>query len=210
MDSEIIYRYFPNLTSWQKNKFDALAEIYASWNDKINVISRKDIEHLYEHHVLYSLSIAKFIQFTPGTRILDVGTGGGFPGIPLAILFPEASFFLADSIRKKIKVVREISTSLELKNVVSEAERAENIKLKFDFVVSRAVTRFPQIVTWVQKNVDREQKNSYPNGIIYLKGEDTAEEQEIFGSRLSIIAIERYFNEEFFKTKKLLYLKPSI
>jgi len=206
MGSEIIYKYFPNLTSWQKTRFDALAELYASWNEKINVISRKDIDHLYEHHVLYSLAIAKFIQFAPGTNILDVGTGGGFPGIPLAILFPDVSFHLADSVGKKIKIVREITNSLELKNVESQAERVENIKLKVDFVVSRAVTRFPQIVSWVQKNVTREQKNSFPNGIIYLKGEDVEEEQNEFGARLTIISIENYFFEEFFRTKRLLYL----
>ncbi len=206
MGSEIIYKYFPNLTSWHKSRFDALEELYATWNDKINVISRKDIEHLYEHHVLHSLAIAKFIQFTPGTKILDVGTGGGFPGLPLAILFPDVSFHLADSVGKKIKVVREIANSLELKNIDLEAERVENIKVKVDFVVSRALTRFPQIVNWVQKNIAREQKNSIPNGIIYLKGEDIAEEQKEYGEMLSNISIESYFKEEYFRTKKLIYL----
>jgi len=206
MGSEIIYKYFSNLSSLQKYKFDALEELYATWNEKVNVISRKDIEHLYEHHVLHSLAIAKFIQFTPGTKILDVGTGGGFPGLPLAILFPEVSFHLADSVGKKIKVVRDIVNSLKLKNIALEAERVEKINVKADFVVSRAVTRFPKFVSWVQKNIRREQKNSVPNGIIYLKGEDIEEELKEFGARLTIISIESYFEEEFFRRKKLIYL----
>lgn len=207
MGSEIIFKYFPSLTSIQNQRIDELADLYRYWNEKINIISRKDIDQLYEHHVLHSLSIAKFITFAPGTQVLDAGTGGGFPGIPLAIIFPDTQFHLADSIAKKIKVVTEISKSLKLNNVITHPERLEKINLKVDFVISRAVTRFPQIVEWVNKNLNTEQKNSIPNGTIYLKGEDTQEDLEEFGPRLDIISLDRYFEEEYFKTKKLLYLK---
>jgi 16S rRNA (guanine527-N7)-methyltransferase len=207
MSSEIIHKYFPSLTSEQKQRIENLADLYNFWNEKINIISRKDISQLYEHHVLHSLSIAKFIRFTDGTKVLDVGTGGGFPGIPLAIIFPETQFHLADSISKKIRVVTEIAKSLKLINVSIQSERIEKIDLKVDFIVSRAVTRFPQVVKWVEKNLSHVQKNSIPNGIIYLKGEDIKEDMQEFGSALNAIPLHQYFEEEYFKTKKLLYLK---
>jgi 16S rRNA (guanine527-N7)-methyltransferase len=207
MGPEIILKYFPALTSGQKQKIDELSDLYGYWNERINVISRKDIDQLYEHHVLYSLSIAKFIRFAQGTQVLDAGTGGGFPGIPLAIFFPETQFYLADSISKKIKVVKEISNSLKLYNVITQAERIENLNLKVDFVVGRAVTRFNQIVSWVNKNLSRESKNSIPNGTIYLKGEDIQEDMEEFGPMLEVVSLQRYFEEDYFKTKRLLYLK---
>jgi len=206
MGAEIIYHYFPNLTEDQRSKFESLYNLYKEWNEKINVISRKDIEQLYEHHVLHSLAIAKFIQFTQGTKILDVGTGGGFPGIPLAIVFPDTHFLLADSIGKKIRVVTEIAISLGLKNVICQSERIEKIELKVDFVVSRAVTQFPQLFEWVIKNIKGEQRNSLRNGILYLKGDDTIEEEKIFKNKLQIIQLQSYFKEEFFSTKRLLYL----
>jgi len=206
MGAEIIYHYFPDLTEDQRSKFESLYNLYKEWNEKINVISRKDIEQLYEHHVLHSLAIAKFIQFTQGTKILDVGTGGGFPGIPLAIVFPDTHFLLADSIGKKIRVVTEIAISLGLKNVICQSERIEKIELKVDFVVSRAVTQFPQLFEWVIKNIKGEQRNSLRNGILYLKGDDTIEEEKIFKNKLQIIQLQSYFKEEFFSTKRLLYL----
>ena len=206
MGAEIIYHYFPDLTEDQRSKFESLYNLYKEWNEKINVISRKDIEQLYEHHVLHSLAIAKFIQFTQGTKILDVGTGGGFPGIPLAIVFPDTHFLLADSIGKKIRVVTEIAISLDLKNVICQSERIEKIELKVDFVVSRAVTQFPQLFEWVIKNIKGEQRNSLRNGILYLKGDDTIEEEKIFKNKLQIIQLQSYFKEEFFSTKRLLYL----
>jgi len=207
MSTEIIFKYFPFLTGEQKQKIDELAKLYSYWNERINVISRKDIQELHEHHVLHSLSIAKFITFSQGTLVLDAGTGGGFPGIPLAIVFPETQFHLIDSVSKKIKVVNEISRALKLNNVTTQTDRLENINRKVDFVVSRAVTRFPQIVDWVNKNLSVEQKNSIPNGIIYLKGEDTRKDLEEFGARLKIISLNNYFEEEYFKTKRLLFLK---
>jgi 16S rRNA (guanine527-N7)-methyltransferase len=207
MNPEIIFKYFPSLTVDQKKKIEELADLYEYWNARINVISRKDITQLYEHHVLHSLSIAKFIRFNRGTQVLDAGTGGGFPGIPLAIIFPETQFHLADSIAKKINVVVNITQSLKLNNVTSQVNRLENVNLKVDFIVSRAVTQFPQLVNWVNKNLSNEDKNSIPNGTIYLKGEDTHEDLEEFGPRLDIIPLHRYFKEEYFITKKLLYLK---
>src|SRR5690554_3693040 len=167
---EIIKKYFTGLSENQITAFGSLQPLYIEWNSQINVISRKDIEALYERHVLHSLAIAKFIRFTPGTRILDVGTGGGFPGIPLAILFPEVKFHLVDSIGKKIKVVKAVAENLGLENVTAEQVRAEQIRQKFHFVVSRAVTRLPEFVSWVNKLVARDQQNAIPNGILYLKG----------------------------------------
>lgn len=203
---EIIQKYFPGLTPEQTAQFKQMMPAYAEWNAKINVISRKDIEALYERHVLHSLSIAKFIRFRPGTKILDVGTGGGFPGIPLAVLFPETRFHLIDSIGKKIKVVNAVAESLGLKNVTSDQIRAEQLKEKYDFVVSRAVTRLPEFVGWVQKNISPKQQNTVPNGVIYLKGGDLAEEIMPFRKKAYIQNLSEYFEEEFYQTKKLVYL----
>ncbi|RIH65732.1 16S rRNA (guanine(527)-N(7))-methyltransferase RsmG [Mariniphaga sediminis] len=203
---EIIQKYFPGLTPEQTAQFKQMMPAYAEWNAKINVISRKDIEALHERHVLHSLSIAKFIRFRPGTKILDVGTGGGFPGIPLAVLFPETRFHLIDSIGKKIKVVNAVAESLGLKNVTSDQIRAEQLKEKYDFVVSRAVTRLPEFVGWVQKNISPKQQNTVPNGVIYLKGGNLAEEIKPFRKKAYIQNLSEYFEEEFYQTKKLVYL----
>ncbi len=204
---DIIYKYFPKLTDGQKIQFAQLAELYPFWNDQINVISRKDIDSLYLHHVLHSLGIAKFInEFTPGTRILDVGTGGGFPGIPLAILFPDVNFHLVDSIGKKIKVVREIATALGLKNVEADHIRAEELDYKYDFVVSRAVTRLADFTPWIRNKFEKKDKNGLPNGILYLKGGDL--QQEIKESKLKaeLHRLSDYFQEEFFETKYVVYI----
>lgn len=203
---EIIEKYFPNLTEEQKQKFSRLKELYTFWNEQINVISRKDMDSLYEHHVLHSLAIAKVIQFTPGTKIMDVGTGGGFPGIPLAILFPECSFYCIDSIGKKIKVVTEVAKALNLGNVKAEHINVQQIKDKFDFIVSRAVTAFPKFVNMVKKNSKAKDQNSLPNGIIYLKGGDFEDEIAEYGSRISLYECSDYFSEEFFETKKVVHL----
>lgn len=202
----VIQKYFTRLTPDQISKIDRLFPLYAEWNAKINVISRKDIDQLYERHVLHSLAIAKFIRFTPGTRILDVGTGGGFPGVPLAILFPECRFHLVDSIGKKIKVVNEVVQALELNNVTAEQIRAEQLKEKYDFVVSRAVTTLPEFVAWVNKNVSPVQKNALPNGIIYLKGGNLDAEIKPFRRKAFVQDLSEYFEEEFFQTKKLVHL----
>lgn len=183
-----------------------LESLYAHWNVQINVISRKDFVSLYEKHVLHSLAIAKFIRFVPGTKILDVGTGGGFPGIPLAILFPEVMFHLVDSIGKKIKVVNSITESLGLKNVLAEQKRAEQLNGQYDFVVSRAVTRLPEFVPLVKNNISRKQKNAIPNGILYLKGGDIQSEINHFRTNIFVQNLSDYFGEEFFKTKKLIHL----
>ncbi len=205
---DIIQKYFPNLNEIQIDHFRKLEPLYADWNSKINVISRKDFFSLYERHVLHSLAIAKFMRFTPGTSILDVGTGGGFPGIPLAIYFPSVKFHLVDSIGKKIKVVKGIAEALDLKNVTAEQVRAEQLKEKYDFVVSRAVTRLPEFVGWVRKNISNKQKNAIPNGILYLKGGDLKEEIKPFKNKKGIFVQELsgYFEEEFFDTKKLVHL----
>lgn len=204
---DIIYKYFPNLTDKQKEQFAQLAEVYPFWNNQINVVSRKDIDSLYLRHVLHSLGIAKFVQeFTPGTRILDIGTGGGFPGIPLAILFPEVHFHLVDSIGKKIKVVREVAQAIGLENVEADHIRAEELDYKYDFVVSRAVTRLADFTGWVRNKFDRQDKNGIPNGILYLKGGDLR--QEIKESRLKVELhpLSSYFTEDFFDTKFVLYV----
>jgi 16S rRNA (guanine527-N7)-methyltransferase len=202
----IISTYFPDLTPLQQQQFARLQELYEHWNAQINVISRKDIELLYERHVLHSLGIAKVIRFKPKTKIMDIGCGGGFPGIPLAILFPEASFYLVDSIGKKIKVVNEIAAALELKNVRAEHKRAEEVKEKFEFIVSRAVTEFPVFYRWVQNKISKEQFNALPNGILYLKGGDLTEEFKDFKKRVVFYDLKDYFKEEFFDTKKVVYL----
>ena len=201
----IISDYF-QLTEHQEQQFAALDVLYRDWNSKINVISRKDIDNLYEHHVLHSLAIAKVLPFQPHTEILDVGTGGGFPGIPLAILFPECRFTLIDSIGKKIKVAQEVATALGMTNVECIQERAEEEKRKFDFVVSRAVMPLPDLVRLVQKNVSNKQRNAVPNGLVVLKGGDLREELRPFQKRAEITEISILFRGEWFDTKRVIYL----
>lgn len=202
---ELLKKYFPDLTQDQKNKFNFLQDLYKDWNLKINVVSRKDIDELYLRHVLHSLGIAKIQPFNPGASILDVGTGGGFPGIPLAILFPETSFRLVDSIGKKIKVVNEVSEGLELKNVVTTNARVEEIDGHFDFIVSRAVAAMPTFVHWTRGKIAKESKHELKNGILYLKGGDLAEELAEF-PKATIYELNDYFEEEFFETKKVVHL----
>ncbi len=200
-----ILKYFPDLSEKQIEKFSKLKDLYFEWNEKINVISRKDIDELYIKHVLHSLAIAKVMKFKDGTEVLDVGTGGGFPGIPLAILFPEVNFHLVDSIAKKILVVSEAANALELKNVKAETQRVEKLKSKYDFIVSRAVTQMPKFVGWVRGKIKKDNKNPLPNGILYLKGGDLSEELMDFKAA-EIHPISDYFSEEFFDTKKVVYL----
>lgn len=202
----ILLKYFPYLTRDQQNQLAALKELYHFWNEQINVISRKDLDHLYERHVLHSLSIARFIQFPKASAILDVGTGGGFPGIPLAILFPDSEFLLVDSIGKKIKVVREVASNLSLKNVAAQQIRAENIQQKFHFVVSRAVTTMPRFYPWVSNKFKSDHPASLPNGIIALKGGDLNEELTGFLHIAEIIPLKNLFEEKFFESKKLVYI----
>ena len=201
----IISDYF-KLSERQAQQFAALDALYRDWNSKINVISRKDIDNLYEHHVLHSLAIAKWIPFQPGTTILDVGTGGGFPGIPLAILFPECQFMLIDSIGKKIKVASEVAQALGLTNVVCKQERAEEEKQKFDFVVSRAVMPLPDLVKLVRKNISSKQHNAVPNGIIVLKGGDLKAELAPYIKTAEVTPCSQWFSDEWFKTKQVIYL----
>jgi 16S rRNA (guanine527-N7)-methyltransferase len=201
-----ILKYFPELGPKQIERFEKLQPLYAEWNAQINVISRKDFSEFYERHVLHSLAIAKLIRFKPGTMVLDVGTGGGFPGIPLAIMFPKVKFHLVDSIGKKIKVVNEVTNSLELLNVRTEQIRAEQLKENYDFVVSRAVTRLPAFVNWIRKNISNKQKNALPNGVIYLKGGDLTEEIQSFKKNIFVQDLSEYYEEEFFDTKKVLHL----
>ena len=203
---EIINKYFPELTEEQREQFAALYDLYTDWNSKINVISRNDITTLDEHHVLHSLAIAKAIQFRPETEVMDLGTGGGFPGIPLAIMFPDAHFHLVDSIGKKVKVATEIAQSVGLKNVTTRHCRAEDEKKKFDFIVSRAVMPLADLIKIVRKNIRKEQKNSYPNGILCLKGGDLSRELAPFKHKAEVIDLNNYFNEEYFDTKKLVYI----
>lgn len=203
---EIILKYFPHLNSRQIHLFEQLQPLYAEWNAQINVISRKDFDAFYEHHVLHSLGIAKVQGFVPKTRVLDVGTGGGFPGIPLAILFPEVQFHLVDSIGKKIKVVQNVAGALGLQNVKAEQIRAEQLRGKYDFVVSRAVTRLPEFSRWVSANISKQQINALPNGILYLKGGDLREELKPFGRKVFVQELSEYFDEPFFETKKVVHL----
>lgn len=204
--TDLIFGYFPKLTDSQKQQFEALDTCYREWNAQINVISRKDIDSLYLRHVLHSLAIAKYLEFQPGESILDVGTGGGFPGIPLAILFPETDFLLVDSIGKKIKVVNEVASSLGLKNVSAQHARAEAIEGKFNFVVSRAVTQLKDFYPWVRNKIKKESINSVPNGILYLKGGDLRQEIKESGLKPELIAISDFFSEEFFDTKFILHI----
>lgn len=204
---ESILKYFPNITEKQKEQFAALYDLYFDWNSKINVISRKDIENLYEHHVLHSLAIAKYITFKPGTTIMDMGCGGGFPGIPLAIMFPEVDFHLVDSIGKKVRVAGEIAKSIGLTNVRTSHSRAEEIKDKYSFVVSRAVMQLPDLVKICRKNISKEHINALPNGIICLKGGDMTAETEPFKNSREIINVSTYFEEEYFKDKKVVYVQ---
>jgi len=206
-ESTLILKYFPDLTAAQSEQFGRLASLYREWNDKINVISRKDVDNLYCNHVLHSLGIAKVMSFRPAASVLDVGTGGGFPGIPLAILFPEAQFHLVDSIGKKITVVNEVSKSLGLKNVTGEKIRAEEIKNKqYDFVVSRAVTRMREFYGWVNKKIKKDSVHELDNGILYLKGGDLEEEMNELKKPYSIFSLSDYFEEEFFETKQVVYV----
>ncbi len=204
--SECIFRYFPFLSDIQKDKLSKLKVIYDRWNSIINVISRKDMDNFFVHHVLHSLSIAKVINFLPGTSILDVGTGGGFPGIPLAILFPDSEFTLLDSIEKKIKVVRAVSDELGLENVVAVRKRIEEENGKFQFVISRAVTGFPEFVTLTAKNISRHGTNRLNNGIFYLKGGDLTVELSQIKKKVTVWQIKDFFDESFFETKVIVYL----
>lgn len=203
---DAIFRYFPSLSELQKNKIVQLRPVYERWNRMINVISRKDMDNFVIHHVLHSLAIAKVISFNPGTRVIDIGTGGGFPGVPLAIMFPDTEFFLLDSIGKKIKVVTEIACELDLYNITPLRKRAEVENGKYDFVISRAVTQFPQFVKLASKNISSAGNNSMDNGIFYLKGGSLDEEIESFAGRVRIWEIREFFGEAFFETKKIVYL----
>ena len=200
-----IQKYFPYLTDIQKEQFEKLDFLYHDWNAKINVISRKDIDELYTKHILHSLGIAKVIKFEPGTFVLDVGTGGGFPGIPLAILFPETRFYLIDVIAKKIKVVQAVVDALELKNVKAEQMRAELVKGDFDFIVSRAVTNMPDFVSWIKDKIKKKSKHELRNGILYLKGGDLTEELKDF-PKATEYNLSDFFEDEFFETKKVVHL----
>ena len=204
--SDLIQQYFTNLSENQIQQFDQLFELYSFWNAQINVISRKDIEALYERHILHSLGIAKFISFKPGEKVLDVGTGGGFPGIPLAIMFPETQFHLVDSIGKKIKVVTEVAAALGLTNVKASHSRAEQINDKFDFVVSRAVTRLIDFYPWVKGKISKDSRNAIPNGILYLKGGDLKEEIEESRLKAELYPLSQYFDDPFFETKYVVYI----
>lgn len=202
---EAILKQFPDLSDNQILQFQKLQGLYEDWNAKINVISRKDIDELYTRHVLHSLGIAKIIEFRPGSKIMDVGTGGGFPGIPLAILFPEVDFYLIDVIAKKIRVVNEVATGLGLKNVKAEQKRAELVKQEFDFIVSRAVTNMPDFVKWVDDKVSKKQNHELANGILYLKGGDLTEELKDF-PKATQYNLSDFFTDEFFETKKVVHL----
>ena len=206
MPADIIQTYFPSLSDRQKEQIEALYSLYVDWNAKINVISRKDIDNLYEHHVLHSLAIAKAVSFRPGTRVLDFGTGGGFPGIPLAIMFPDCEFKLIDGTGKKIRVAQEVSQAIGLTNCHPEHLRGEDEKGQYDFVVSRAVMPLPDLVKIVRKNISRSQGNSLPNGVLCLKGGDLQAETRPFHRIVQITDISSFFSEEWFKQKYIIYL----
>lgn len=205
----IISKYFPDLTKKQKEQFSQLEELYTFWNEQINVISRKDTENFYERHVLHSLGIAKVMQFADGSEILDIGTGGGFPGIPLAILFPNCKFTLVDSIGKKVKVATEVAAAIGLTNVVAIHERAEKVPSKFDFIVSRAVTAMPSFLQWTKGKFKLSKNHSLANGILYLKGGDLTEEMKPVKQKSTVYPLSDYFSEEFFETKKVVYVKGN-
>lgn len=207
MSVELIEKYFLNLSETQKKQFTDLEELYKEWNEKINVISRKDMDFLYEKHILHSLGIAKVMEFAPNTKVLDIGTGGGFPGIPLAILFPEVQFTLVDSIGKKITVVKEVSDGIGLKNITAIHGRAETVKDQFHFVVSRAVTQMPVFLRWLKGKFLKEQFNPKHNGVLYLKGGDLGE--ELSGLKAELFALKDHFEGEFFDTKKVVYLSKG-
>jgi 16S rRNA (guanine527-N7)-methyltransferase len=206
MTSNQLFTYFPNLTPAQQQQFEQLPALYEFWNNQINVISRKDIDQLFERHVLHSLGIAKVIAFLPGETVLDVGTGGGFPGIPLAILFPDTQFYLVDSIGKKIKVVQEVAAALGLKNLRASHLRAEQVDERFDYVISRAVTRLGEFYPWVKGKFTRTVNNALPSGILYLKGGDLADEIKESGLKVQQFYLKDYFTEEFFETKQVIYV----
>lgn len=207
MNAEVIYKYFPKLSDRQCAQFEQLDALYRDWNAKINVISRKDIDNLYLHHVLHSLGIAQVINFKPGTTVLDIGTGGGFPGIPLAILFPECQFTLIDSIGKKVRVAQAVASAIGLKNVETEHRNVVELKTKYDFVVSRAVMNAPDLVKLVKKNIKHEQRNALPNGLLCLKGGDVSHELAPFKHTSEAWNLEQFFEEDFFETKKVVYIQ---
>ncbi|WP_342647735.1 16S rRNA (guanine(527)-N(7))-methyltransferase RsmG [Mucilaginibacter sp. CSA2-8R] len=207
MDEQFLLKYFPQLSAQQLEQFSLLKDLYAHWNQQINVISRKDIDALYERHILHSLGIAKVMSFLPGEHVLDVGTGGGFPGIPLAVMFPETKFHLVDSIGKKIKVVQEVAKGAGLKNVTATHARAEQIPGKFDFVVSRAVTQLKDFYPWVKDKFSKTSRNQLTNGILYLKGGDLKQEIAESGLAVQQFYLKDYFDEEFFETKQVIYVK---
>lgn len=209
MTSKDLFSYFPHITALQTQQFEQLPAVYEFWNNQINVVSRKDIDYLFERHVLHSLGIACVMPFLPGERVLDVGTGGGFPGIPLAILFPETEFLLVDSIGKKIKVVQEVAAALKLENVKAAHLRAEQVEEKFDFVVSRAVTRLKDFYPWIKDKFNSQSKNTLPNGLLYLKGGDLDEEIKESGLKVQQFYLKEYFNTEFFETKQVIYVKAK-
>ncbi|HIP37111.1 MAG TPA: 16S rRNA (guanine(527)-N(7))-methyltransferase RsmG [Crocinitomix sp.] len=206
---DLIYKYYPRLTQIQKEQFAKLFDLYKDWNSKINVVSRKDFDSFYLKHVLHSLGIAECINFKDGSEVLDVGTGGGFPGIPLAIMFPNTHFLLVDGIGKKIKVANGVIEALGLKNVKAKQIRAEEIKHKFDFIVSRAVTQMPVFLTWVRKKIKKQDKNAYPNGLLYLKGGDLTDELKPIREYYEIVNLNQFFKEDFFETKKVVYIDLS-
>lgn len=203
---QLIEKYFPELTPLQRQQFSAMPALYEDWNAKINVVSRKDMDNFVEHHVLHSLAIAKVMRFLPDAQVLDVGTGGGFPGIPLAILFPETQFHLVDSIGKKIRVVNDVAQQLGLQNVRAEQIRAEELRQKYDFVVSRAVTDLNQFVKWVRGRFTSHQRHILPNGILYLKGGNLKQELAPFGRQITLYPIDEFFDEPFFETKMVIHL----
>jgi 16S rRNA (guanine527-N7)-methyltransferase len=208
-DVELIFNYFPDLTDIQQKQIIQLQELYVEWNAQINVISRKDINELYLRHVLHSLSIARFTNFKPGAKILDIGTGGGFPGIPLAIYFPECTFLLVDSIAKKIKVIDAVSKGLQLKNVQSHIGRAEKVDGKFDFVVSRAVAPLQELINWTEKKISKNNNHHIPNGWICLKGGDLIEEASVTKKKFQLLPLQTWFKEEYFETKRIVYVSNS-
>jgi 16S rRNA (guanine527-N7)-methyltransferase len=203
---QLIFNHFPELSDLQKKQFSELYDLYQLWNNQINVISRKDTEHFYERHVLHSLGIAKVQAFLPGTMVLDIGTGGGFPGIPLAILFPETKFTLVDSIGKKVKVVKEVADALGLENVKAINDRAENILVSYDFIVSRAVTRMPEFMAWAKNKTKKKSQHELKNGILYLKGGDLTEEMSTVKNEVSYYDLSNYFDYAFFETKKVVHV----